>query len=318
MPIPPASNSESGAAERTSPEVGNSASARKPAEDPVQELQSGRELAPATLGKRRSPWALIIVAALFIILPFLAWYFTWFGRSLSDETITTYLADQSKPRNVQHALTQIEARIEAEDPGARRWYPQIVNLAGSNTMEIRQTVAWVMGQDNRAEEFHAALRKLLNDPEPIVRRNAALGITRFNDPAGRPELIASLQPFDVVAPGDGILKSSLPAGSELSVGTLVARLKVDGNRLVEVRSPLPGAIAQVFLAEGAPVRAQDKLLSIAPDERGISESLLALRFVGVADDVATIALHTQHMSGKLKEQAALTTKAIQGRAAVQK
>src|SRR2546427_2461683 len=119
--------------------------------------------------KRYGNWPLIILAALFIIAPFLAWYGTWFGRNLSDDTITQYLADQENPRHVQHALSQTESRIEAGDPGVKRWYPQIIKLAGSNSLEIRQTVAWVMGQDNKAEEFHAALAQLLNDPAPIVR-----------------------------------------------------------------------------------------------------------------------------------------------------
>src|SRR6185436_2074589 len=132
--------------------------------------------APGPAARRRSPLSLAIVAALFIIMPFLAWYFTWFGRNLSDDTIDKYLADQSSPRHVQHALTQIEARIEKGDQSVKRWYPQILQLAGSNTMEVRQTVAWVMGQDNKSEEFHAALQRLLHDSEPIVRRNAALGI----------------------------------------------------------------------------------------------------------------------------------------------
>ena len=65
--------------------------------------------------KRPSNIWLIIVASLFIIVPFLTWYFTWFGRALSDEKIVEYLADEKKPRNIQHALTQIEARMEKND-----------------------------------------------------------------------------------------------------------------------------------------------------------------------------------------------------------
>ena len=265
--------------------------------------------------RRRSPLPLAILAALFIVAPFLAWYGTWFGRNLSDETITQYLADQENPRHVQHALSQIESRIEAGDPGVKRWYPQIIKLAGSNALEIRQTVAWVMGQDNKAEEFHAALAQLLNDPAPIVRRNAALAITRFGDGNGRSELIAALQPFNVPAPADGNLKSFLSVGSTVSVGTLIARIEDGGNRLTEVRSPLPGRIEKAFAAEGKPVGANQTLVSIAPDERSISEALLALRFVGAREDVATIQNQTQGMSAKIKEQAALTVKAIQSRVA---
>ena len=265
--------------------------------------------------RRHSPLPLAILAALFIIAPFLAWYGTWFGRNLSDDTITQYLADQENPRHVQHALSQTESRIEAGDPGVKRWYPQIIKLAGSNSLEIRQTVAWVMGQDNKAEEFHAALAQLLNDPAPIVRRNAALGITRFGDANGRSELIAALQPFNVVAPVDGILKSSLAPGSPVSVGTLLARIEQAGKLNTEVRSPLPGRIEKVFVGEGSPVSSNQTLVSIAPDERSLLEALLALRFVGSREDVATIEGHTRNMSANIKEQAALTVKAIQSRVA---
>jgi biotin carboxyl carrier protein len=246
-------------------------------------------------------------------MPFLAWYFTWFGRSLSDDTIQKYLADQTNPRHVQHALTQIEARIEAGDQSAKRWYPQIVALSGSGTMEIRQTVAWVMGQDNRSDEFHAGLARLLNDPEPIVRRNAALGITRFGDNSGRTELLAALRPYPVVSPVDGVLVSALPIGSNLSVGTMLARIETDSKQITEVRAPLPGAINGLLIAEGARIKTGDPLASIAPDERGVLESLLALRYAGTNDDVRTIQTLTENMSGKVKEQAALTAKAIQSR-----
>ena len=41
--------------------------------------------------KRRTNIWLVIVAALFIIVPFLTWYGTWFGRELSDEDLAKYL-----------------------------------------------------------------------------------------------------------------------------------------------------------------------------------------------------------------------------------
>ena len=72
--------------------------------------------------KRRRPsniW-LIIVAALFIIVPFLTWYLTWFGRALSDDKIAEYLADDQHPRNIQHALAQIEARMSREKEAVSR------------------------------------------------------------------------------------------------------------------------------------------------------------------------------------------------------
>src|SRR5438445_7242165 len=102
--------------------------------------------------RRPSNIWLIIVAALFIIVPFLTWYGTWFGRDLSDEDIAKYLVDEQNPRHIQHALLQVEEKIERGDPNAKKFYSQIVAAAKSSHAEIRKTAAWVMGQDNRSEE----------------------------------------------------------------------------------------------------------------------------------------------------------------------
>src|SRR2546423_6492675 len=147
--------------------------------------------------RRPTNWWLVIVAALFIVVPFVAWYTTWFGRDLSDEDIAKYLADEKNPRHIQHALSQIETRIEKGDPNVKKFYPQIVNASKSSTGEIRKTAAWVMGQDNSSPEFHQALVGLITDAEPLVRRNAAVQLVRFGDAAGRPELRAMLEPYDV-------------------------------------------------------------------------------------------------------------------------
>ena len=128
---------------------------------------------------------ILILAILFVVSSFLAWYFTWFGRGLSDPEISNYLIDEKHPRHVQHALLQIEQRMERGDHGVRKWYPQLVVLSGNAETEYRLTVAWLMGFDNQAKEFHEALLKLVQDAEPIVRRNAALALVRFKDNAGR-------------------------------------------------------------------------------------------------------------------------------------
>src|SRR5215510_5578919 len=127
-----------------------------------------------TQPKRPSNLWLIIVAGLFIIVPFLAWYFTWFGRNLSDDDIASYLAEENNPRHIQHALSQLEQKISRGDPTAKKFYPQLVSLTKSQTAEVRKTAAWVMGGDPKSAEFHRALLDLLRDSEPLVRRNAAL------------------------------------------------------------------------------------------------------------------------------------------------
>ena len=142
----------------------------------------------------RGSGPILILAVLFVAATFLAWYFSWFGREISDADVTKYLADEKNPRHVQHALLQIQQRIERSDPGVKQWYPQLIALSGSPETEFRLTVSWVMGFDNKSQDFHQALLKLVKDEQPIVRRNAALALVRFNDASGREELLTVFQP----------------------------------------------------------------------------------------------------------------------------
>jgi HlyD family secretion protein len=267
-------------------------------------------------GRRRTPLSFIVLAILFIVVPFLTWYLTWFGRSLSDESITAYLNDGQNVRHVQQALTQIEERIEKGDESVRRWYPKIVELSSSNVTEIRKTVAWVMGQDNKAEEFHEGLRKLLQDPQPIVRRNAAVQLVRFGDASGRTELRAILQPYSVIAPTEGIITSVLKEGGDARENALLARITNSQNQTQELRAPLPGKIVNVSAREGSKINAGDKVLRIAPDSDFVYEALRALYLVGEADDLADVERYAQGVEGmpdQVKQQAAQTAKAIRSR-----
>ena len=50
-----------------------------------------------------------------------------------------------------------------------------------------------MGEDDQCGVFHEALLAALNDPQVMVRRNAALALARFGDAAGRAEMVRILQ-----------------------------------------------------------------------------------------------------------------------------
>ena len=66
-------------------------------------------------------WLLLILATafLFVLMPFLFWESTWFGRPLTDQQIEKNLADRAHPRKAQHALSQIADRIMSPNPGVR-------------------------------------------------------------------------------------------------------------------------------------------------------------------------------------------------------
>lgn len=259
-----------------------------------------------------SKWILLL-AVLFVVATFLAWYFTWFGRELSDADITKYLNDEKSPRHVQHALLQIQQRIARGDSSARNWYPQLITLSGNPETEFRLTVAWVMGFDNQSPEFHQALKKLLTDQEPIVRRNAALALVRFNDPSGRPELVSVLNPYPVKAPVAGVIASSLEEDAEVARGALLARMQQADQKVIELRSPLPGRINKIRKTSGAQVAAGDEIMDLNSDEASVWEALRALTIIGSKDDVPAIQSYTESGSDRIREQARLTVNAIQNR-----
>ena len=254
---------------------------------------------------------ILILAVLFVAATFLAWYFSWFGRGLSDADISKYLADEKNPRHVQHALLQIQERMERGDPSAKNWYPQVVTLSGNPETEFRLTVAWLMGFDNKAPEFHEALLKLLKDPEPIVRRNAALALVRFDDTSGREELLAMLRPYVVKAPVDGTVANSMNEGATLARRTLLARIEQPDGKVVELRSPLPGRLEKI-VPNGSQVKRDDDLLTINSDEESVWEALRGLALVGITDDLPLIQSYanSNDVSKRVKEQAGVTAQAI--------
>ena len=266
--------------------------------------------------RKRTPGSgpILFLAILFVAATFLAWYFSWFGRELSDADITTYLADEHKPRHVQHALSLIQKRIERGDSSAKNWYPQLITLSGHPETEFRLTVAWLMGFDNKSPEFHDALLKLLKDQEPIVRRNAALALVRFNDHSGHEELLAALKTYPIKAPADGVV-TSLQEGATVARRTLVARVQQSDGKVIEVRSPLPGRINKVLKPTGSQVMRDDEVLNLIPDEDSVWESLRGLSLIGTKDDLQLVQSYatSADASLRIKEQASLTAKVIQSR-----
>jgi HEAT repeat protein len=281
------------------------------------ENNPGLKIVTPAVNRVRASGPILILAILFVIASFLTWYFTWFGRDLPDSEISKFLVDEKHPRHVQHALLQIQQRIERGDKNAQQWYPQIISLAGSPETEFRLTVAWLMGADNTSEEFHNALKTLLHDPEPIVRRNAALALVRFNDSTGREELLAMLRPFTVNAPASGRLQSSLASGAQVSRGTLLGRIQQPDSTVVEMRSPLMGAVSSILVANGSSLSKSDPILTINSDEQSIWEALRALSVIGEQQDLALIERYSsgvEPVSERIKQQAALTANAIKSRA----
>jgi biotin carboxyl carrier protein len=261
---------------------------------------------------RRTYLLVALFALLLVLFPFLFWYYTWFGRKLTDAQIDQYFADKSKPRHAQHALVQLGERL-SHHQNVARWYTSVLEQAASPNLELRETAAWIMGQDRDYAPFHAALLRLVDDPQPAVRRNAALALAVFGDPAARPELLAMLRTFTIQSPAAGTLKYRLKLGDYVNPGTLVVHV---GE--VEVRSAVPGEVRDLRSRDGAAVKAGDPLADLSADPNHVYEALRGLDLVGQPADLEDVERFTRPipaMPEKVASQASLTAAAIRSRSA---
>src|ERR1700687_1463361 len=257
-----------------------------------------------------------LVAWLIVLMPFLFWWSTWFGRHLSNPQIAEYLNDDKHPRHIQHALVQLGERMARHDSGATLWYPQLLRLASHPVEEVRNTDAWVMGQDTSAAAFHETLLKMFQDSSLMVRGNAALSLVRFGDATGRPQIVSLLQPASVSAPVAGRVIDADKVGTSIRQGGLIPKLQ-DGSRTTEIRSPISGRIRTLSVATGATVAAGTEVAAIDPSSEQVWEALRALYLVGQLDDLAAIRIYERNVPeipDRLREQARLTEKAIRDRA----
>jgi hypothetical protein len=257
-----------------------------------------------------------LVAWLIVLMPFLFWWNTWFGRTLSDKDLNTYLHDEQKPRHIQHALVQLGERMDRHDPAAVKWYPEVVRLATHPVEEVRNTDAWVMGQDTSGAGFHDALTKMLHDPSTMVRGNAALSLVRFGDASGRPEILALLEPATVAAPEDAKVVDATTVGTSIHEGGLLAKLQ-RGDKSIEVRSPIAGRIRNLSAQVGQTVPAGAALAVVDPGTEQIWEALRGLYFVGQLEDLPVVTRFERELPDipdHIRQQATETEKAIRERA----
>ncbi len=276
-----------------------------------------------------------VTAWLIVLMPFLFWWNTWFGRQLSDTRITEYLKDDKHPRHIQHALVQIGERMGRHDAIVTRWYPELIRLATHPVEEVRNTDAWVMGHDASSAGFHETLLRMLQDSSEMVRGNAGLSLVRFGDAAGRPQIVALLQPARILASAPGRVLDTDKVGTVIHQGGLIAKLQVDRSAVahekdrsavapkirqetIEIRSPISGRIRTLSVAAGATVTAGAEVAIVDPSDDQVWEALRALYLIGEPDDLPAIRPYERELpevSGRVRQQALLTEKAIRDRSA---
>ncbi len=280
-----------------------------------QELQDDEPQTPQRVGpSRKYPWAIAVVVVLFVVIPFLSWYGTWFGRQLSDSQMESYLNDQHKPRNVQHALEQIVTRINQHDDTVKRWYPDVSSLADYPVPQVRTTAAWAMQYDNSYVGFHQALLKMLNDEYSSVRHQAALSLVVFGDSASRSELVEMLKSTTLLAESAGIVELFVKEeGIAVAANGPVARIKEDDGQVKAVHTIDVGRVESVLVSDGARVEAGSELMRLLPSPDQAREALKALSYVGQSDDIPSVQRYTGQLPGMpddIRKQALSTLEAI--------
>ena len=279
---------------------------------------------PPKPGMSRAQKILFFLTAwLICLMPFLFWWNTWFGRKLTDQQLNEYLHDAKKPRHIQQALVQVGERITHHDASAKQWYPDLVRLAADPVEEVRNTDAWVMGQDTSGEGFHGVLLKMLSDPSPMVRGNAALSLVRFGDATGRPQIVALLQPAEITSPHSGHVVDADRPGTAIHQGGLIAKMQYGPDQrndqthkqTEEIRSPIPGRIRSVA-GTGANIGAGAEVAVVDPSTQQVWEALRALYLIGQPDDLPAILPYERDLpdiSNDIRQQAVETEKAIRSR-----
>ena len=288
--------------------------------NPVPPAPSSKLTEPVAKPRRRmtarNRILFLAVGWLIVSMPFLFWWNTWFGRQLSDRQLTEYLQDDKKPRHMQHALVQIGERIGRSDASVVRWYPDVVRLAAYPVEEVRNTDAWVMGQDNAGTGFHRVLLQMLNDPSVMVRGNAALSLVRFGDASGRPQIVALLQDSRVIAPQSGKVTDTATVGTAIHQHGILAKIQA-GGQTSEVYAPISGRLRNLYVRTGQQVTAGTEIAAVDPSDEQVWEALRGLYLVGQMEDVGAILPYEREapeISDRVRQQAALTEEAIRARA----
>src|SRR5579863_7126718 len=96
---------------------------------PIAMVDAGAEPKPKRRMSTRNRLLFFLTGWLIVLMPFLFWWNTWFGRTLTPKQMTEYLSADDHPRHIQHALVQLGERMGQHDTGAARWYADLPRLA---------------------------------------------------------------------------------------------------------------------------------------------------------------------------------------------
>lgn len=231
-----------------------------------------------------------------ILLPFTFWYMVWHGSSLQPDEIQSALAEPLRPGNAGAILLRMGERISRGDKSTAQWYPRIVQLAQHESPQLRRTVAWAMGKDLQFPDFRKTLHTLLRDPDPRVRRAAAISLAQGGDPASREALLEAIAPQAVRSGIAGSVRMRIQPADTATADTAVALV---GDTFVE--AGIAGTVKRLLVKDGDLVSRDQALLEmIAPPEE-LVDALRALTHTGNSADVAAVRKCAEEVTGQYKD-----------------
>ncbi|MFQ5506648.1 MAG: HEAT repeat domain-containing protein [Planctomycetota bacterium] len=276
---------------------------------------------------------LVPVVLAVVLLPCLFLYSTCYARKLSDDEIERrLLAAESAElptsagrkergevlRHAQHALEQVSKRLEAGQD-ISRFRPAILALTRHEEAVMRRTVVWLMGWDRQNPEFQQAFKRMLGDPDPQVRYNAALRLSAVREGGmtlARPVLHAALRPLEVRVTSSGRIREALSVGDKVLEGAALARLETSEGGIVSVAAPLSGRLSGRRAGPGAWLARGDVLCSLLPNSAQVREVMKALYYFGDLADLDAIrplARGSEPYGSELQEEARRVVEAIKTR-----
>jgi len=232
---------------------------------------------------KRGPLLLMGILLVTCVIALASWFGSSFKRGLSDDQVLERL-EAGAPRDIQHALSQLEERLGPAYEGRERFREAVVALAENEHVEIRRQVAWVMGREP-AELYRSTLTKMLTDVDLGARVNAACSLSNFYDALARPVLLKGLEPFEVLAMASGTLDLKLDIGDAASLGTGLGSIKTSEDESIQVRTPLNGFLELLPKGKDGEVDAGDVIATVSPDPLTVVNLLKALEAVGRLEDI---------------------------------
>jgi len=237
------------------------------------------------------------IIILVVLVPFLFWYQTWFGRPLTAAQIKDRLVaardaatGKDGPHNLreaQHALVQLSQRIQSgEDLSAL--YPLVIALAKHEDPGLRRAVIWMMGYARDNGDVRKALVEALDDSDRLVRFSAALQVAMFDMDKARPILHSALEPAKVESTVAGKLLATTAIDTRLREGMELARVEKDDGAVTPVHVPFDGTVTSFAVKPGQPIKVGTVLCTMKPSAALVIPVLKALAWAGDARDLEVI------------------------------